>query len=132
MHEHKTTVRLYDTDASGRIFFASVFRLAHDGLETALAARGSSLRSFLENGSASLTVVHADADLKRPLTVGDEVTVRLCAGRIGDTSCTLNFTLNTTDGTEAVTGSWVLVSIDPATGAKTPLTAPVRELLARL
>lgn len=123
-------IRLYDTDESGRIYFASVFRLAHDALDEFLTARGSSIRRFLDGGDCSLPIVHAEADFMRELRQGDAVEVRVSVEKIGTTSFALAFRI-VREGAEVAVVRTVQVATHPATATKRPLPAELRDLLEK-
>ena len=124
---HATTVRLYDTDATGALFFAQQFRLTHDACEAFLAAAGLSV---LQGQSATLfPIVHAEADYAAPLRWGDAVTVEVRPGRVGTTSFRLRYRLRKSDGTVAGTVETVQVAISSKTGRPMHLPAKLRAAL---
>lgn len=130
MFTWRTKIRLYDTDESGRLYFASLFRLAHDALDEFLLARGTSIRRFLDPGDCSLPIVHAESDYLRELRQGDEVDVRVTVEKVGTTS--FGFCFRMFRGPEAVAvARTVHVATDPSTATKRPIPSDLRQLLAR-
>ncbi len=119
MFRYQTTVKLYDTDASGALFFAAQFRLAHDACEAFLATTG-----ILAKGPAALLfpVVHAEADYAAPLRWGNAVTIEVRPGRVGTTSFAMRYTLRNSAGKVAGMVNTVHVAINGKTGR--PMRVP--------
>lgn len=122
-------IRLHDTDAAGRIFFASLFRILHDAFEQFLERQGVSLGAFLHDSECSLAIVHAEADYAQPLAHGDRITIRLGAEMVGTTSFTMRYSV-LRDGSEAANAKTVHVAINPATGRKRDLPDTLRSALS--
>jgi len=116
------TIRLFDTDASGLIFFAAQFRIAHEVYEEFVAHLGFPLAAVLHEGELLLPIVHAEADYAAPLAVGDRVTVRLAVARIGEHSFALRYRLAAAGGKEAGRVELVHAVIDAA--SRTPVRVP--------
>jgi YbgC/YbaW family acyl-CoA thioester hydrolase len=89
---------LASVDRAGVVFFAELFRHAHDAYETFMAHLDVPLSRILEHQPFLLPIVHAEADYKRPLRHGDRVEVVLRVQRIGNTSFTLSYEFKTADG----------------------------------
>ena len=81
MHSYETVIRLQHTDAAGVVFFARYFELAHLAFEDMLDAIGHPLPSDLANSALILPPVHAEADYKAALRLGDPVHVDGRCGR---------------------------------------------------
>lgn len=126
MFRFATTVKLYDTDASGALFFAQQFRLTHDACEAFLATTGL----FVQGKPIMLLpVVHAEADYAAPLRWGDAVVVEVRPGRVGTTSFGLSYRLCKRDGTVAGTVETVHVAVSGKTGRPVRLPAALRKAL---
>jgi 1,4-dihydroxy-2-naphthoyl-CoA hydrolase len=110
--EHRFRVALHDTDAAGVLFFAHLFRHAHDAYEAWMADIGFPLDSMIRDGELKLPLVHAEADYRRPLRHGDEVRVQLSVGDVGEGSFSLNYRFLTADGQSAAHAETVHASID--------------------
>ncbi len=126
MFRYATTVKLYDTDASGALFFAQQFRLTHDACEAFLATTGLFVQG---KPIMQLPVVHAEADYAARLCWGDAVVVEVEPGRIGKTSFGLRYRLLKGDGTVAGTVSTVHVAVSGKTGRPVQLPAKLRAAL---
>ena len=125
----EAVIRLHDTDAAGRIFFASLFRILHDAFEQFLEKQGLSLGLFLHDSECSLAIVHAEADYAQPLAHGDRITIQLGAEMVGTTSFTMRYVV-CKDGQEAASAKTVHVAISPSTGRKRELPDALRSALS--
>ncbi len=130
MFTHDSAVRLYHTDAAGRLFFGHAFFLAHDAFEAFAERAGLGVGRLLAEAPYLLPVVHAEADYARPLGVDGAVKVLLECERIGEGSFTLLYAITGGDGTVSCTLRVVHAAIDKKTGATRPLPEEVRAALA--
>lgn len=126
--EHRFRVALHDTDAAGVLFFAHLFRHAHDAYEGWMARLGFPLDAMLRDGELRLPLVHAEADYRRPLHHGAAVTVRLTPA-VGERSFTVDYRFQTADGHLAATARTVHTAID--TQGRRSLPAELREAIER-
>ncbi len=110
--EHRFRVALHDTDAAGVLFFAHLFRHAHDAYEVWMAALGFPLDAMLRDGGLRLPIVDAEADYRRPLRHGDTVTVHLAVAETGDSAFTLDYRFLDATGALAASARTVHVGID--------------------
>jgi acyl-CoA thioesterase FadM len=121
------TVRLYDTDAAGFLFYGAQFRLAHAALEDFLAHLGLPIGDILREPATLFPVVHAEADYRAPLRAGDRIAVRVRVRAISDRSFTIAYRFLLADGREAGSVLTVHSALDPATGTSCPLPSAVRQ-----
>ncbi len=128
MFKHQVTVRLHDTDAAGVLYFAHQFRIAHEAYEAFMAAAGFGLGDLLRAGATALPIVHAEADYRAPLRVGDELTVSLSVKRLGRTSFTLDYSL-TRAGRVVGRVTTAHVAIDGRTGRAKALPVRLRRMM---
>lgn len=124
------TVRMNDTDAAGRIYFADQFRIAHETFEEHLAAIGHHFGRFLNEYPFMIPIVHADADFKVPLFVGDTLRIELSLGRIGRSSFRLDYRI-VREPEEVDTGSVSVThaAINKATGKTIPVPEEMLKIL---
>jgi len=122
---HRMTVRMYDTDAAGILYFANQFRFAHDALEAWMAQQGVSFGSMLESGPYLLVIVHASANYSQSLKVGDSIDIQITVTHIGTTSFRLHYVV-TRHGQEVGNMTTVHVCIDHQTRQKRALPESVR------
>jgi len=128
--EHKLTVPFQDVDAAGVVFYAHLFRYAHEAYEKFMQQIGCSLQELLAEASYLLPLVHAQADYHRPLHHADKLKIELRLKRLGQTSFTLGYRVLGEDQTEHVTLETVHTALDSTT--QRPLTLPdtLREALS--
>jgi 1,4-dihydroxy-2-naphthoyl-CoA hydrolase len=130
--QHQFKVALHDTDAAGVLFYAHLFRHIHDAYEAWMATLGFPLDVMIRNGNIALPLVHAQADYRRPLRHGDQVTVVLIVTELGSSSFQLAYRLQTSDGDAAATARTVHACIAPEDGGSRPLPDALRRRLAEL
>lgn len=131
MFTHTTTIRLHDTDAAGVLYFAHQFRIAHEAYEAFMECAGHGIAALLKKGALALPIVHAEADYRAPLRVGDVLTLSLRLHRIGKTS----FILVTRFIAHGHTIGYVKtthVVINRRTGRKAPVPAAIKKSLLTL
>lgn len=90
-YRHKITIPFHDIDAAGIVFFAHLFRYAHEAYEHFMSAIGHSLADVINEGNYLLPLVHAEADYKKPLHHNETVTIELVVKKLGDTSYILHY-----------------------------------------
>jgi 1,4-dihydroxy-2-naphthoyl-CoA hydrolase len=95
--EHRFRVALHDTDAAGVLFFAHLFRHAHDAYEAWMASIGFPLNAMIRDGRLKLPLVHAEADYRRPIRHGDQVRVQLEVADVGERKFRLRYRFLTAD-----------------------------------
>lgn len=108
---HHFRVRLHDTDAAGRLFFAHLLRHAHDAYESFMERRGFPLDRLIREGEVLLPLVHAEAHFHRPLSHGDRVRVSLGIQEIRTRSFAILYRFETEDGELAATARTVHVRV---------------------
>ena len=84
-------VRMHDTDMAGILYFARLFRFAHDALEEFIEAQGYSFEMMFHGDHFVFVIVHCEADYLASLKVGDKLTVHLTIDHIGNTSFTIYY-----------------------------------------
>lgn len=124
------TIHLHDTDAAGRLYFAQLFRLAHEGYEAFMAGLGFPLSDILKGGRYGLPIVRAEADYKQPLGVGHPITLEVKPTRVGQTSFTMLCRI-VRQGRTAGRVVTVHVAVDARKGGKCPLPARLRAALLK-
>lgn len=129
-YKYSRTVRLQDTDAAGILFFANWFIFAHEAYETLMENIGHGFARLFETEPYIIPIVHAEADYKRPLRVGDEINVELTVANIGASSFVLEYILRTSDGNIAGTCRTVHVAMDKESKEKIQLPDKLRQGLS--
>jgi len=132
MFTHSTTVRLYDTDAAGLLFFANHFRVSHDAYEAFLEAHGLPLCDMINGKEVLVPIVEATSEYTSPAYSGDHITVELTAERVSEHSYTLRYNLLKDSGELVSRIKTVHVCTDPDIGQKKPLPQKLRTALETL
>ncbi len=125
------TIRLHHTDAAGVVFFERFFELAHDVYEEWLDAVGMSLSPDLSRVDVMTPVVHAEADFRAPLRLGDRVTIDVAVEAVGEKSYTMRYDMTQADGRPAAEVRIVHASMQPVTGRGVPIPDEWRAILVR-
>lgn len=121
MHSFETVIRLQHTDAAGVVFFARYFELAHLAFEDMLDAIGQPLPTDLANASLILPIVHAEADYKAALRLGDPVHIDVGVKDVRSRSFSLAFRVSKPDDSVVATLLVVHAFVDTKTGEATDL-----------
>jgi 1,4-dihydroxy-2-naphthoyl-CoA hydrolase len=132
MYVYKATVRLYDTDAAGLLFFGNHFRIAHAAYEEFLDSMGVDIGGVIREGKHLIPIVHAEADYKAALGVGDKLTVHLTCETISEHSFVLSFVFLKDGVGEVARVRTAHVMIDASTHEKKPLPANLIAVLEGL
>jgi len=132
VYQHKLTVPFQDIDAAGVVFYAHLFRYAHEAYEHFMQQIGCSLQELLAEGSYLLPLVHAEADYRWPLRHADKLKIELRLKRLGRTSFTLGYRVLAEDQTEHASLETVHVALDRTTQRPLSLPDSLREALHRL
>ena len=84
MYVYQTKIKLHETDAAGLIFFSNQFKLMHDAYESLLETIGFGFSDLIRKCDFFLPIIHAEADYKKPLFVGDvlEIQVKVAVQRL--------------------------------------------------
>ena len=125
----ESIVRLYDTDAAGFHFYGAQFRFAHEALENFFEHIGLPIAKTIREREILFPVVHAEADYRAPLAVGDRLTVRVAVRALGERSFTFGYRLLLAGGREAGSVLTVHAAVTAASGASCPLPAALRTAL---
>jgi len=127
--EHVFSVPLHDTDAAGTMFFAHLFRHAHDAYEAFMHAIGFPLDRMIREGTQHLPLVHAEADYRRPLRHGDTARVRLRPAKVGRSAFVLEYRFTDDRGESYASARTIHVNIGPQRSAA-PLPEGMRSALS--
>lgn len=75
--EYRLTVPLQDIDAAGVVFFAHLFRYAHEAYEHFMRELGFPLERIIAEARYHLPLVHAEADYRQAITHGEELVIQV-------------------------------------------------------
>lgn len=94
----KDTVRIYDTDAAGLLFFASQFRLINNAFDEFMSKGGfrwTQAGAFAHRksnaGGVITAVVHAESDYLSSLAAGDRISIEVKPIKVGNSSFHLSY-----------------------------------------
>jgi len=118
---YTATIRMRDIDVAGVQFFARYFALAHDAYEAFLQARGFSIAHITKHEPFLIPVVHAEADYKAPLWIGDQVAVRVRVEELRRRRFTMAYEILTPEGDLSCSIRTVHVVVDKAKERAVPL-----------
>ena len=132
MYRFDYTVKMFDTDASGFLFFTGQMRMAHEAYEAFMESSGLGISKILKADDFLLPIVHAETDYQGPSHVGDHLRIEVTASRIGTTSFTLSYRFLNETRYLVGTASTVHVAIDQKTLEKRPLPDHIRTAIESL
>ncbi len=121
MTPYTHTVRFADTDAAGVAYFARLFDWCHAAYEEALQAAGVPLPEFFGGRSIAVPIVHAEADYRAPLRVGDRLHIHLQPHPRSESSFEICYRVER-EGQLCAAILTVHCSIDPTTRQRSPLS----------
>jgi 1,4-dihydroxy-2-naphthoyl-CoA hydrolase len=124
-------VRMHDTDMAGLLYFARQYRFAHDALEDFMLDSGFDFHEMFHKGEYVFVIVHSEADYKRPVKVGDSLTVHVEVEAIGSTSFTLSYAIYLTGGELMGTVRTVHVTLNSSTRQKIEVPSELKQHLAK-
>lgn len=130
--EHSLTVPFQDIDAAGIVFYAHLFRYAHEAYEHFMQQSGCSLQQLLAEGSYLLPLVHAEADYRRPLRHADRLKIELRLQKLGQSSFTLGYRVLGEDQAEHASLETVHVALDRTTHQPMTLPESLRKALSSI
>lgn len=86
-------VRMHDTDLVGILYFARLFRFAHDALEDLLEAEGITFDTMFTTNAFFFVIAHCEGNYYLPVTAGDHLEVHLTIEKFGTTSFHINYNI---------------------------------------
>ena len=132
MFTYKTTVKMHDTDAAGVLFFGNQFKMIHDAYEEMIERLGVGFATILKKTDFFVPIVHAEADYKTPLFVGDKITVKIRLARVGKSSFAFSYVLLGKNNKIVGTAKTVHVTTNQKTKKKIPLPDKIRLALKKM
>ena len=90
-YSHTCTVRFAHVDRAGIAYFARAFEYAHEAFEELLGAAG--LASVFDAEEWGMPLVHAEADYRAPMRLGDRIAVRATVAALSPRTITVAFEL---------------------------------------
>ena len=90
MFTNKISIKMHQTDAAGVVFFAELFKIAHDSYEEFLEPIVT-IGQIINEASYIVPIVHASADYKQPITVSEKLKIDLQCTKCANSSFTINY-----------------------------------------
>ena len=131
MYRHETVIRLRHTDAAGVIYFADIFTLAHECYE-AFMDQHLPLGDILQQGQYIAPIVHADADIAKPMRLSDKITIELQLANTGNSSFELAYKFINKQNEQTANAKTIHVVLQ--TNTRKPVKIPQRfkEILEKI
>jgi 1,4-dihydroxy-2-naphthoyl-CoA hydrolase len=129
MFVHTLTVQLHQTDAYEILYFGKQFDFCNDALQAFLAANGVPFARNRTQAEYIPVVVHAEADYKAPIYVGDRLRIEYSIAHIGTTSFVNSYEIINQDDLKVGSARIVQVTIDPKSRVKIPIPEKFRAIL---
>jgi 1,4-dihydroxy-2-naphthoyl-CoA hydrolase len=128
---HNRTVRFQDTDAAGVVYFANVLSICHEAYEASLAASGINLKSFFNNPTAAIPIIHASVDFLRPMFCGDKLLIHLTPQQLGENKFEIAYQIVEASSSEQQLAKAITkhVCINPITRTRTQLPEAITHWL---
>ena len=95
VYRHRFEITLRHTDAAGVLFYPRLFELAHEATEMLLVEIGYPISEMVAGRLHHLPIVHADAEYRLPMRLGDRLVIEVSLHKLGDRS--LGFTCTFVD-----------------------------------
>lgn len=132
MHfRYPTTISLFDTDASGLLFYGSLFRLTQSCFEAFLSTKNLPIDRWITGDLPALPVRKVDAEYRAPLRAGAQIEVSITNISIGTTSLTVTYSVVEIDTqTECATATITHVALDRAEKKSIALPTEVVKLIS--
>ena len=129
---HRQTIRLRHIDAAGVIFYPRLLEMTHEAYEALLDHLGQPLVDTLASGQPIAPIVRCEADYRRPMTMGMELTIEVSVVREGKSSYTMGYTFRDDAGQEMASVQVTHAAIDRETGRSVRLTEKMQQGLSAL
>lgn len=129
-YNYHFTTSLHDIDAAGVLFFAHLFRHAHDAYEAFMSDIGFSLDKVIRQ-NILLPLIHSEADFLQPISHGDKVCIRLQIKKIGNSSFTVIYHITGEQDQQLATALTTHVYLDRTDHKSKKLPDTLRNELAK-
>ena len=130
-YRYSIRIPFQDIDAAGVVFFAHLFRYAHEAYEGFMTDIGHSLVDVIATGRYLLPLVHADADYRQPIRHGETITIDLAVKKLGESSFTLHYLCFDAEGNISAEVETVHVVMHPENKRPMPVPRPLSEALSQ-
>jgi len=132
MYEYKTRVKLFQTDAAGKLFFSNLFIIAHECYENYFYDNQKKISDIITEKKFLIPIVHAEADYISPIYNDDCLLVMMDVEGIGKSSYTLNFNIKKQNGNQAAKVTTVHVTSDYHSGKSILIPEDIKSIINKL
>lgn len=131
MFSYKTKIKLHQTDAAGVLFFADFFTIAHDCYEEFLSQEITT-KQILHDQPFIIPVVHAEANYILPLTLSEQIEVRMTHSGSSESSFNLEYQIISERGEIAAEVKTVHAVVNKKTKSKVIIPELIQNLLCTI
>lgn len=131
MYKNEYFVTLPDSDAAGILFFGNYIKLAHIIYEEFMIKIDFSLRYIIDDADFLILIVHAEADYKKSLYLGDRYNLSLQVTKIGNSSFELTYSFSDYENKEIATVKTVHVVVSKTSKKAIRVPEKLKEQLTR-
>lgn len=132
IYEYKTRVKLFQTDAAGKLFFSNLFIIAHECYENYFHENQMKISDILAGRKFLIPIVHAEADYISPIYIDENLLVMMDAKKVGDSSFTLNFNIKKENGDLAAIVITVHVTSGFSSGKSILMPEDIKSIISKL
>lgn len=129
-YKYHFTTSLHDIDAAGVLFFAHLYRHAHDAYEAFMSDIGFSLDKVIRE-NILLPLIHSEADFLQPISHGNKVCIQLQIKKIGNSSFTVTYRFTGNSDQHLATALTTHVYMDRADHKSKKIPDALRKELAK-
>ncbi len=83
-----------DADQVGIMYFANIFKMAHDAFESFIIDSGFGWKNWFSTDNWLLPIRHSEANYFKPLIPGESYQIEITTAHLGDTSFKIRFRFN--------------------------------------
>ncbi len=129
MYSIETRINFYDCDPAGILFYANIFKKAHQAYEQFLEFLELEV-DFFDNDKIVLPIIQAEADYKNILVAGDVINIEVLVSSLRDSSFELTYFFVDENRNINATVKTVHVSVNKENFEKILLNSELKEKLA--
>jgi YbgC/YbaW family acyl-CoA thioester hydrolase len=118
-------IRVDDTAASGTIYFTNQFKFSHQAMEALLESEGFHFSKLFTDTNYAISIIHASADYKASLIVGDIITLFVIVKHIGTSSFSFGYEIYKFENIHVGTVKTVHVTLNKKTRQKISIPSPL-------
>ena len=130
MFKYNHTIKFHEVDAAGIIFFANVYKIAHDAYQDFLFSLNFE-ENYFESKKYAIPLVHSSADYLKPIKFNDNITIEIKVVKLGDSSFELSYNFLNEKNEVMAQVETVHVMIEKENFKKTAITEELKESLTK-